>query len=54
MDVEGIDEAYNACSRLNASASGSSGDGARPVSKSSRSVVRSVLGPQSLMAAREE
>ena len=45
MDVEGIDEARNACSRLNASASGSPGDGALPVSKSSRSMVTKCSPP---------
>ena len=45
MDVEGIDEACNACSQLNASASKSPGDGARPASKSSRSVVMKCSPP---------
>ena len=39
VDVEGTYEVCNACSRFNASASGSLGDGALPASKLSRSVV---------------
>ena len=45
MDVEGIDEASNTCSRLNASASESPGDGARPASKSSISMVTKCSPP---------
>ena len=45
VDVKGTDEARNACSCLNDSASGSPGDGARPASKSSRSMVTKCSQP---------
>ena len=45
VDFEGTDEARDACSRINVSASGSLVGGVRPASKSNKSVVTKCSPP---------